>query len=116
MLHASADDPGSAPWPRSLAGPALADTLAEVKAGNAAFAEGRYEAAVEAFSKAILAGDLDPDFLAVTFNNRGVAYGELGDYDRAVQDYQPGAEPGSPATRPRPRTCASPTRAAPPRT
>lgn len=69
------------------AGPALADTLAEVKAGNAAFAEGRYEAAVEAFSKAILAGDLDPDFLAVTFNNRGVAYGELGDYDRAVQDY-----------------------------
>src|SRR5205085_1542752 len=46
-----------------VAGPALADTLAEVKAGNAAFAEGRYEAAVEAFSKAILAGDLDPDSL-----------------------------------------------------
>jgi Flp pilus assembly protein TadD len=65
----------------------LADTLAEIKAGNAAFNDGRHEAAVAAYTRAILAGDLDPDALAVTFNNRGVAYSELGDYDRAVQDY-----------------------------
>lgn len=69
--------------PRAL----LADTLAEIKAGNAAFSEGRHEAAVDAYTRAILAGDLDPDALAVTFNNRGVAYSELGDFDRAIQDY-----------------------------
>ena len=69
------------------AGPARADSLAEVRAGNAAFAEGRYEPAIEAYTRAILAGDLEPEALAVTFNNRGVAYGELGDYDRAIQDY-----------------------------
>ena len=70
-------------------GPAAlaADTMAEIRAGNAAFGEGRHEAAVEAYTRAILAGDLDPDALAVTFNNRGVAYSELGDYDRAIQDY-----------------------------
>ena len=67
--------------------PARADSLAEVRAGNAAFAEGRYEPAIEAYTRAILAGDLEPEALAVTFNNRGVAYGELGDYDRAIQDY-----------------------------
>lgn len=69
------------------AAPAHADSLAEVRTGNAAFAEGRYEAAIEAYTRAILAGDLEPEALAVTFNNRGVAYGELGDYDRAIQDY-----------------------------
>lgn len=69
------------------AAPARADSLAEVRAGNAAFAEGRYEPAIEAYTRAILAGDLEPEALAVTFNNRGVAYGELGDYDRAIQDY-----------------------------
>jgi tetratricopeptide (TPR) repeat protein len=68
-------------------GPARADTLDEVRAGNAAFGEGRYEAAVGSYTRAILAGDLEPEALAVTFNNRGVAYSELGDYDRAIQDY-----------------------------
>ena len=37
--------------------------------------------------RAILAGDLDPEALAITFNNRGVAYSELGDFDRAISDY-----------------------------
>jgi Flp pilus assembly protein TadD len=69
-------------------GPAMADSLDEVRAGNAAFGEGRYEAAVDAFTRAILAGDLEPEALALTFNNRGVAYSELGDYDRAIQDYE----------------------------
>lgn len=70
-----------------LAGPALAAGLDEVQAGNDAFGAGRYEAAVEAFTRGILAGDLDPEALAIAFNNRGVAYGELGDFDRAIADY-----------------------------
>jgi Flp pilus assembly protein TadD len=68
-------------------GSARADGVSDVRTGNAAFGDGRYEAAVEAFTRAILAGDLDPASLAITFNNRGVAYSELGDYDRAIADY-----------------------------
>lgn len=70
-----------------VGGEAAADSLSDVRTGNAAFGDGRYEAAVDAYTRAILAGDLDPEALAVTFNNRGVAYSELGDYDRAIQDY-----------------------------
>lgn len=66
---------------------ARADSLGDVRTGNAAFADGRYEAAVDAFSRAILAGDLNHEALAITFNNRGVANSELGDYDRAISDY-----------------------------
>ena len=67
--------------------PARADGVSDVRTGNAAYGDGRYEAAVDAFTRAILAGDLEPSALAVTFNNRGVAYSELGDYDRAIADY-----------------------------
>ena len=70
------------------AGVALADSIGDVRTGNAAFGDGRYDAAIEAFSRAILTGDLEPEALAITFNNRGVAYSELGDYDRAIKDYQ----------------------------
>lgn len=81
-----------------LAGPAFAAGLDEVQAGNDAFSAGRYEAAVEAFTRGILAGDLDPEALAIAFNNRGVAYGELGDFDRAIADYAKALElqPGDP--------------------
>ena len=67
--------------------PVRADGVSDVRTGNAAYGDGRYEAAVDAFTRAILAGDLEPSALAVTFNNRGVAYSELGDYDRAIADY-----------------------------
>jgi tetratricopeptide (TPR) repeat protein len=67
-------------------GLARADSIGDVRTGNAAFGDGRYEAAVEAFTRAILAGDLPPEALAITFNNRGVAYSELGDFDRAISD------------------------------
>ena len=63
-----------------------ADSVGDVRTGNAAFGDGRYEAAVEAFTRAILAGDLPPEALAIAFNNRGVAYSELGDFDRAIGD------------------------------
>jgi Flp pilus assembly protein TadD len=69
------------------AGPATADSLDDVRSGNAAFGAGRYEEAVEVYTRAVLAGDLEPEALAIAFNNRGVAYNELGDYDKAIQDY-----------------------------
>jgi Flp pilus assembly protein TadD len=70
-----------------LAGAAVADPMADLRDGNALFREGKYEAAVEAYTRAIMSGELGADALAVTFNNRGVAYGELGDFDRAILDY-----------------------------
>ena len=68
------------------AGAARADSFGDVRTGNAAYGDGRYGAAVEAFTRAILAGDLPPESLAIAFNNRCVAYSELGDFDRAISD------------------------------
>jgi tetratricopeptide (TPR) repeat protein len=59
----------------------------DVRSGNAAFGAGQFEEAVDAYTRAILAGDLDPEALAIASNNRGVAHGELGDYDKAIEDY-----------------------------
>lgn len=70
-----------------LAAPAAAGGLDEVQAGNAAFTTGQFQIAVEAYTRGIQAGDLDADALAIAFNNRGVAFGELGDFDRAIRDY-----------------------------
>jgi Flp pilus assembly protein TadD len=72
-----------------LAAPAAAtaDPMADLRAGNASFKEGKYDDAVQAYTRAIISGTLSPEALAVTFNNRGVAYGELGDFDRAILDY-----------------------------
>ena len=72
-----------------LAASALAqtDAMSDLRAGNASFKEGRYDEAVQAYTRAIISGQLGAEALAVTFNNRGVAYGELGDFDRAIIDY-----------------------------
>ncbi|HMR33740.1 MAG TPA: tetratricopeptide repeat protein [Geminicoccaceae bacterium] len=72
-----------------LAASALAqtDAMTDLRAGNASFKEGRYDEAVQAYTRAIISGQLGAEALAVTFNNRGVAYGELGDFDRAIIDY-----------------------------
>ena len=67
---------------------ALAGGLDDIRNGNAAYREGRYEQAVEFFTSAIVSGELDVEALAIAYNNRGVAYDQLGDYDRAVADYQ----------------------------
>ncbi len=72
----------------ALAGSAFADGLEDVSEGNSAFKRGQYERAVESFTRAVISGDLDIDAMAITLNNRGVTYGELGDYDRAMQDYE----------------------------
>ncbi len=70
-----------------LAGPLRADPMTDLRAGNASFKEGKYDEAVQAYTRAIISGQLGAEALAVTFNNRGVAYGELGDFDRAILDY-----------------------------
>lgn len=70
-----------------LAGPVAAEPLDDLRAGNAAYERGEFQAAVDAYTAAIISGQLSVEALAVTFNNRGVAYGELGDFDRAILDY-----------------------------
>ncbi|MCL6607950.1 MAG: tetratricopeptide repeat protein [Geminicoccaceae bacterium] len=77
---------------------ASADPLADIRAGNQAFADGRFEQAVADFSRAIETGGLDSESLALAYNNRGVALGELGEFDRAIADYRRALElkPGDP--------------------
>lgn len=67
---------------------AAADPLVEICAGNQAFAEGRLEQAVGAFTRAIDSPGLDAESLALALNNRGVVLTELGDFDRAIVDYE----------------------------
>ncbi|MCB1882588.1 MAG: tetratricopeptide repeat protein [Geminicoccaceae bacterium] len=72
----------------SLAGPALGQGLEDVRTGNEAFKEGRFAEAVAAYSRVIDAGSVEGESLAITRNNRGVAYGEMGRYDAAIDDYK----------------------------
>lgn len=74
-------------WLASVAASA-ADPLADVRAGNQAFAEGRLEQAASDFGRAIDSGQLDTESLALALNNRGVVLAELGDFDRAIADYE----------------------------
>lgn len=71
-----------------IASGALAGAVDDIRAGNAAFAEGRHEEALQAFTRALASGELDPETLALAYNNRGVVYDHLGDYDRAILDYR----------------------------
>lgn len=67
---------------------ALAGGIDDIRLGNEAFRERRPEAALEAYTRAIVSGELDAEALALAYNNRGVVYNELGDYDRAIADYR----------------------------
>ena len=71
-----------------LAGPAFGQGLDDVRAGNEAFKDGRFADAVAAYSRVIDAGTIEGEALAITRNNRGVAYGEMGRYDVAIDDYK----------------------------
>lgn len=84
----------------ALVAASAADPLADVRAGNKAFAEGRLEQAASDFGRAIDSGGLDPESLALALNNRGVVLAELGDFDRAIADYSRALElkPGDPKT------------------
>lgn len=70
-----------------LGGAALAQGLPDVRLGNEAFREGDYAAAIGHYTDAIRSGQLVGEALAITYNNRGVAHGEAGDFDPAIADY-----------------------------
>lgn len=71
----------------TFGGAALAQGLDDVRTGNEAFRQGDYAAAVTAYTDAIRSGELVGEALAITYNNRGVAYGEAGDFEAAIADY-----------------------------
>ena len=71
----------------ALGGAALAQGLPEVRLGNEAFREGDFARAVSHYTNAIRSGELVGEALAITYNNRGVAHGEAGDFDPAIADY-----------------------------
>ncbi|WP_159713674.1 tetratricopeptide repeat protein [Geminicoccus flavidas] len=92
--------PGGASWRwrRHLAGMVVAGCLVvtgtagaqlpdDLRQGYEFYRSGEFAEAAAAFGRAIDAGGLDPEALAVTLNNRGVAYSQLGDYDAAIADY-----------------------------
>lgn len=58
--------------------------------GNAFSISKRHNEAVDAYNKAI---ELNPEF-AVAYNNRGLAYNNLGNYQRAIDDYKIAARLG----------------------
>ena len=70
--------------PRAKAQAPIPDDL---QAGYAAYKSGQFQEAANAFSRAINQAGLDRDALAVTLNNRGVAYAQLGRLDAAIADY-----------------------------
>ncbi|HWL71531.1 MAG TPA: tetratricopeptide repeat protein [Geminicoccus sp.] len=70
-----------------VAGTAGAQLPDDLRQGYEAYRSGEFAQAAAAFGRAIEAGGLDPEALAVTLNNRGVAYSQLGDYDAAIADY-----------------------------
>lgn len=81
--------------------PAAADALQDVRTGTEAFKSGQLNEAIEAFTAAITSGDLGDETLAITYNNRGVARGELNEFDRAIDDYRKALTllPNDPITR-----------------
>ena len=68
-------------------GEASAQGLADVRLGNEAFRQGDFASAVGHYTDAIRSGELVGEALAITYNNRGVAHGEAGDFDPAIADY-----------------------------
>ena len=61
----------------------ITDALEAARAGD-------LRGAIEHYSEAIESGQLTDHGLALAFHNRGAAYHELGEYQRAIQDYDTG--------------------------
>jgi tetratricopeptide (TPR) repeat protein len=57
-------------------------------AAAAFFQAGHTEEAVQAFTAALDSGELEGGERLITLNNRGVAWNELGDYDRGIADFE----------------------------
>jgi tetratricopeptide (TPR) repeat protein len=83
-----------------LGGAARAAGLDDARTGLAAFEAGHAEEAIAAFDRALGADDLAPEDRVITLNNRGVAWDQLGDYRRAIADYEAALaiEPEDPTT------------------
>jgi len=71
---------------------AQADSSAEILAGNEAAQRGNLDAAISHFTKAIEAGGLTKPNLAVAYNNRGSAWDDKGQLDKALKDYSKAIE------------------------
>ena len=52
--------------------------------GNMYYVQGKYEQAIEEFTKAI---NLNPNQISKIYFSRGLAYGAKGDYDNSITDY-----------------------------
>lgn len=69
------------------AGPVAADGAGDFRKGAIAYSEGDSEQAIVHFTQAIQFGDLASNNLAITYNNRGNAYLNIGNFDGAIADY-----------------------------
>ena len=66
---------------------ARADAFSDFAAAKEADNGGNYDLAIHYYTRAIQSGELSDENVAITFNNRGIAYWNKGEYDRAIRDY-----------------------------
>ena len=69
------------------AGPVRADAFSDFDAGIEARNSGNYDLAIHYFTRTIQSGELSDDNVSTAFTNRGIAYHNKGEYDRAIRDY-----------------------------
>jgi tetratricopeptide (TPR) repeat protein len=70
-----------------LTSPVWAGGLDDAQAGEAAFSGGNDDEAIRLFTKAIESGELSPENLCITYNNRASAWHSKGDSDKAIADW-----------------------------
>ena len=71
----------------ALPGRAAAEDLTSCETGQGAHEAGRYDQAVDDYTRCIEEGDLTQYNLAAVYFNRANAYSDLGELDLAIQDY-----------------------------
>ena len=69
------------------AGTALASSYDDLNAGIQYYNRGEWQAAIDAFDKALAANDLVPDLQFIAHFDRGQSYARLGRLDAAIEDY-----------------------------
>ena len=68
-------------------GEAQAEDLTYCYKGDGAANAGNYDLAIDHYTRCLNEGELTLGTQVILFNNRGVAYEDKGDYDRAIADY-----------------------------
>ena len=58
--------------------------------GLVAAYQGEHETAIQLYTRAILSGDLSPQYLSIVYRYRADAYAALGDRNHAIEDYDTG--------------------------